>query len=63
MSAAAELVRRTTATQGLPERVTDPATLARVAALLAGRNEGGPKAAHASVTTAPSSTEATNDAA
>ena len=44
MSAAADLVARSRAAQGLPERVTDPAALARVAAILAGalRDEGAP---------------------
>lgn len=31
--------------QGLPERVEDPATLARLAVLLAGADEGGERAA------------------
>lgn len=33
----AEWVRRTTAEQGVPEKVTDPATLRKVAVLLGGR--------------------------
>lgn len=36
MSAAADLVSRSRAAQGLPPRVTDPAVLAKVAAILAG---------------------------
>lgn len=32
--AACELVRRARAAQGLPDKITDPATIARVAALL-----------------------------
>lgn len=35
---ARSLVTRTRAAQGLPERVTDPAALARVAAILSGRD-------------------------
>ena len=34
-AAAAELARQTTAAQGLPEKLTDPVILARVAALFA----------------------------
>jgi hypothetical protein len=35
---ARKLVTRTTAAQGLPEKITDPATIERVAALLSNRD-------------------------
>lgn len=51
------LVARSRAAQGLPERITDPAILARVAAILAGPRNGnaGPHKAGATTTTTAAS--------
>ncbi len=41
-SAASALLRRSTTAQGLPEQVTDPGTLTKVAALLAPERDSAP---------------------
>lgn len=59
-AAAADLVRRSCAAQGLPDRLTDPSAVARVVALLTSRNDKGPAAGNAA---SPSSSVAVTSTA